>query len=659
MKLSEKLLSLLLVMLVLLGSIPIAYAQAPEQIADGDFVYSVSGTEAILTAYTGSGGTVTIPAAVQGYSVISIDDNVFYKNKLIKKVIFEEGLCHIGDQAFFDCNQLESITLPESLVSIGEMAFDNCFALKTVVIPKNVQFIGTSAFSNCVGLQSLQVNKDNPYFMTENSVIFSKDGKTLLYYYNFTDSSYTLPGCVLSIGERAFSNNRVLQNVILADGLQEIHKYAFCNSGLQTIRIPNSVTVLENFAFRDCDQLQEVSLGTGVETIADYSFSNCKKLNSVTLPEGVKALGNRAFSNCDTIEHIVVPDSLTDVADNAFSGTSLNTVRFYSKRQKQNMADVISGSNIVCLCLGEHTYAIAQPDQCNVCDHSRDLMVPPMLDSKAYDTVKLITQSGFEYSYDKMNWRADGTFTDLSPNETYYFYCRPTGTDLVSNGLSVTTDKAPQPKASAPEIQSVTNITVTLKVIGGCEYSMDGITWQESAVFSDLEPLKTYKFYQRFAATDTHLVGETSEFIMVLTMGAIELTSTVFTVKDDIVCKIPVNTSVDTLLNNLSGGQNCRVMHGATQQAGSSVVGTGMTVQVLIGERVEAVYTLVVTGDTNSDGKISITDMLAVKSHILKKTILSGAAAQAADTSKDGGISITDFIQIKASILGKSTVVPN
>ena len=63
--------------------------------------------------------------------------------------------------------------------------------------------------------------------------------------------------------------------------------------------------------------------------------------------------------------------------------------------------------------------------------------------------------------------------------------------------------------------------------------------------------------------------------------------------------------------------------------------------------------------DTNGDGKITVTDMLAVKAHVLKKTLLTGAYAEAADTSNDNAISITDFIQIKAHVLGKSSVIPN
>lgn len=83
-----------------------------------------------------------------------------------------------------------------------------------------------------------------------------------------------------------------------------------------------------------------------------------------------------------------------------------------------------------------------------------------------------------------------------------------------------------------------------------------------------------------------------------------------------------------------------------------------MTVKLLDGSTVKQTLTVVVTGDVNGDGNITITDMLAVKSHLLKKSILSGAQAKAADTSGDKAISITDFIQIKAHILGKDKIQP-
>lgn len=80
--------------------------------------------------------------------------------------------------------------------------------------------------------------------------------------------------------------------------------------------------------------------------------------------------------------------------------------------------------------------------------------------------------------------------------------------------------------------------------------------------------------------------------------------------------------------------------------------------KLLDGSTVKQTAVVVVTGDSNGDGSITITDMLAVKAHVLKKSVLTGAAAKAADTSGDKTISITDFIQIKAHILGKDKIQP-
>lgn len=65
--------------------------------------------------------------------------------------------------------------------------------------------------------------------------------------------------------------------------------------------------------------------------------------------------------------------------------------------------------------------------------------------------------------------------------------------------------------------------------------------------------------------------------------------------------------------------------------------------------------TVIVTGDLNGDGKVTITDMLMLKSAILGEK-LSATAAAAADINYDGKITITDFLQVKSCLLGLSSI---
>ena len=122
------------------------------------------------------------------------------------------------------------------------------------------------------------------------------------------------------------------------------------------------------------------------------------------------------------------------------------------------------------------------------------------------------------------------------------------------------------------------------------------------------------------------------------------------------ISKIPFGQTVQELINGINEKQYICVYNGASQVDVNAPVGTGMVVKLMDGNVVKDSLAVVVTGDTNGDGNVTITDMLAIKSHLLQKTFLTGAPAKAADTSGDNAISITDFIQVKAYILKKGTI---
>lgn len=151
--------------------------------------------------------------------------------------------------------------------------------------------------------------------------------------------------------------------------------------------------------------------------------------------------------------------------------------------------------------------------------------------------------------------------------------------------------------------------------------------------------------------------GKTATFeVTVKSRVPSSITSSTYSISGGFISKIGAGTTVSQLLNGINEKAYCKVYKGNSEVSGNTLIGTGMTIKLLDGSTVKQTLTIVVTGDTNGDGGITITDMLAVKSHLLKKSTLSGAAAKAADTSGDKAISITDFIQIKAHILGKDKV---
>jgi len=103
-----------------------------------------------------------------------------------------------------------------------------------------------------------------------------------------------------------------------------------------------------------------------------------------------------------------------------------------------------------------------------------------------------------------------------APNSYYYYFydweimiagCH---SEVATVTVTLST-KEPQPAPEAPELDSVTTTSITLVVVEGCEYRMDGGEWQTSPIFSELTPDSPYTFTQRFAETATHFASPESK----------------------------------------------------------------------------------------------------------------------------------------------------
>ena len=137
-----------------------------------------------------------------------------------------------------------------------------------------------------------------------------------------------------------------------------------------------------------------------------------------------------------------------------------------------------------------------------------------------------------------------------------------------------------------------------------------------------------------------------------------KITSSIVNVNESLGCisKITIGTTIQVFRSKLNEKDYVKVYSNNQQVADTAVLATGMNACIMDGNTVVKKYSVIVTGDTNGDGKINITDMIAVKANILKKTLLNGVYKDAADVNGDGKINVTDFIKIKATLLKKDTI---
>ena len=377
-----------------------------------------------LIAYFGAEETVTLPKDINGNryeiyqmrgvrnviisdGVTSIGNNAFDGCRSLINIEIPSSVTSIGDYAFYYCESLTSIEIPSSVTSIGNCAFAYCCNLTSIEIPSSVTSIGRSAFSGCTGLESIAVDDSNPSYRSIDGILFSKDQTTLVCYpAGKTETAYTLPegvtsigrsafdGCesltsieipssVTSIGIRAFDGCRNLTSIEVPEGVTIIGNYAFdfCSS-LTSIKIPSSVTSIGYSAFGGCSSLTSITVAEGnhvyhsagnclietasktlvagckssvipadgsVTSIEDWAFYGCSSLTSIEIPSSVTSIGYFAFGYCNSLTSIEIPSSVTCIGDNAFGGChSLTSVTFGENSQLTSIGD---GVFSVCISL--------------------------------------------------------------------------------------------------------------------------------------------------------------------------------------------------------------------------------------------------------------------------------------------------------------------
>lgn len=134
------------------------------------------------------------------------------------------------------------------------------------------------------------------------------------------------------------------------------------------------------------------------------------------------------------------------------------------------------------------------------------------------------------------------------------------------------------------------------------------------------------------------------------------LTSSIYKIDLDITGVEP-ETRVDTFKKYLqvSSGEILIVDNSGKQIYGN--VGTGSKVQIKEGDQIIKTYPIVVYGDTNGDGKVSIIDLALIQQHILRVNSLSGIYLEAADTNRGkDGVSILDLAFVQRHILNVDTI---
>ena len=275
----------------------------PESVTYNGATYPVTSIGASAFNGCSSLTSVTIPN-----SVTTIGNSAFYGCSNLTSVTIPNSVTSIDIYAFTRCSGLTSVTIGNSVTSIGSYAFRDCSGLTSVTIPESVTSIGQSAFEGCSGLTSVKVASDN-------STYDSRDNCNAIIE---TASNTLIAGC---------------KSTIIPNSVTSIGDYAFRDcSGLTSVTIPNSVTSIGRSAFSGCSGLESMTVASGnstydsrdncnaiIETASNTLIAGCK---STIIPNSVTSIGDAAFGACSGLTSVTIPSSVTSIGGYAFYNCS-------------------------------------------------------------------------------------------------------------------------------------------------------------------------------------------------------------------------------------------------------------------------------------------------------------------------------------------------
>jgi len=263
------------------------------------------------------------------------------------------------------------------------------------------------------------------------------------------------------------------------------------------------------------------------------------------------------------------------------------------------------------------------------------------------------------------SWNSTDTYFD---NFAYY-----KGTDYAT--LTADMNKSflcDVDSVATPESAVIDTNTITANV----QYSTSSIT-----VDITTSANASWKLYSNFDCsteiTDkvmSLVIGENTAYIKVTAQDGIttKIYTLVVTNKDDVVCTINVytvsddgtdiitgispNTNLTSFMQNIDLGTDATFIATNCNEEiieATDLVGTGTKLNVYNPDlSLYKSYTIVIYGEIDGNGEIDISDLVAIKSHLLNITLLTEYAFISANIYNKGNISISDLLLVKKHILG-------
>ena len=155
--------------------------------------------------------------------------------------------------------------------------------------------------------------------------------------------NFKIPYGVTLINNYAFEDCENLTSVTIPNSVTEIGYRAFAGcSGLTGVRI-SDLSAWCKIKFHDWtanplvnagklylngELVTNITIPSDIFEVKDWTFRNCENLTNVAIPNGTILVGKGSFMDCCNLTSITIPNSVNSIGDYAFSGCKglINTI---------------------------------------------------------------------------------------------------------------------------------------------------------------------------------------------------------------------------------------------------------------------------------------------------------------------------------------------
>ncbi len=241
------------------------------------------------------------------------------------------------------------------VTAIDTYGFYGLRDITRIKLPDSINQIGSQAFAGDLALTAIDVYGQGGVFSSLNGVLYSTVMTTLVTYpIGKSDTSWTIPEGVLTIGSNAFNSAlnltsvtfpttlryieaeafmfcQHLVSVTMNEGLESIGPNAFYWNALVEVNLPSTVMTIAVDAFDATSTITLYTVAAGNTHFSSYEghlynqdrsvlrrYAVGKTDTSFTVPSGVTEIGQEAFREAKNLETITLPDGLITIQQSAF-----------------------------------------------------------------------------------------------------------------------------------------------------------------------------------------------------------------------------------------------------------------------------------------------------------------------------------------------------